>query len=202
MAALAPAADATIEEAWNPVGLAGTRSHDVHFRDVFVPCHRTFAWPSGRPRSPYPATIFAPSAWFISLGAAATHLGLAPRALDEARNELRGKKDRYTQRPHLENAAIQRSLEADVDDRNARRAGLRGTAHAGAGRRGDSDATGNVNRPRGLRRGRRERHTSRRDPTAPHAGGELPDAPCSANLESYELTGRVRCGIDRLSFRV
>jgi alkylation response protein AidB-like acyl-CoA dehydrogenase len=125
VAALAPAADATIEEAWNPVGLAGTGSHDVHFRDVFVPCHRTFAWPSGRPRSPYPATIFAPSAWFISLGAAATHLGLAPRALDEARNELRGKKDRYTQRPHLENAAIQRSLEAAEGLWLACRAGMR-----------------------------------------------------------------------------
>ena len=98
VAALAHVSEAKIEETWDPVGLAGTGSHDVHFDDVFVPWHRTFPWPSGIPVSAYPAAIFVPGTWFVAICAAATHLGLARRALDEARNELRGKTDRYTQK--------------------------------------------------------------------------------------------------------
>ena len=75
--------------------------------------------------SAYPAAVFVPGAWFITIGAAATHLGLARRALDEARNELRGKADRYTQRPLLEHPATQRSLEAAEGLWFACRAGLR-----------------------------------------------------------------------------
>jgi len=37
VAALAPVAEARIEKTWDPVGLAGTGSHDVHFDDVYVP---------------------------------------------------------------------------------------------------------------------------------------------------------------------
>ena len=92
VAALAPASEATIEETWDPVGLAGTGSHDVHFDDLFVPWHRTFPWPSGIAVSSYPAAVFVPGTWFVSMGAAATHLGLARRALDEARNELRARR--------------------------------------------------------------------------------------------------------------
>jgi alkylation response protein AidB-like acyl-CoA dehydrogenase len=112
VAALAPVNEARIEETWDPVGLAGTGSHDVHFDDVFVPWYRTFPWPGGIAVSTYPAAIFVSGTWFVSICAAATHLGLARRALDEARNELRGKTDRYTQRPLLEHPATQRSLEA------------------------------------------------------------------------------------------
>ena len=43
--------------------------------------------------------------------AAAAHLGLARRALDEARRELRGKTDRFTQKLILEEQAVLRSLE-------------------------------------------------------------------------------------------
>ena len=125
VAALAHVSEANIEETWDPVGLAGTGSHDVHFDDVFVPWHRTFPWPSGIPVSAYPAAVFVPGTWFIAIGAAATHLGLARRALDEARNELRGKTDRYTQRPLLEHPATQRSLEAAEGLWFACRAGMR-----------------------------------------------------------------------------
>ena len=38
--------------------------------------------------------------------------GAGRRALDEARKELRGKTDRYTQKPLLEHPSTQRSLEA------------------------------------------------------------------------------------------
>jgi len=79
VAALAPVSEAKIEETWDPVGLAGTGSHDVHFDNVFVPWHRTFPWPSGIPVAAYPAAIFVPGAWFIAICAAATHLGLARR---------------------------------------------------------------------------------------------------------------------------
>jgi len=125
VAALAPVSEAKIEETWDPVGLAGTGSHDVHFDDVFVPWHRTFPWPSGIAVSAYPAAVFVPGTWFIALAAAATHLGLARRALDEARSELRGKTDRYTQRPLLEHPATLRSLEAAEGLWFACRAGMR-----------------------------------------------------------------------------
>ena len=46
MVALVPVAQATIVEAWDPIGLGGTGSHDVRFDDLFVPHYRTFAWPA------------------------------------------------------------------------------------------------------------------------------------------------------------
>ena len=177
------------------MGLAGTGSHDVHFDDVFVPWYRTFPWPAGIPVSAYPAAIFTPGTWFISLCAAATHLGLARRALDEARNELRGKTDRYSQKPLLENAATQRSLEAAEGLWFACRAGMRealaamwemrparqaragGAAHQRARRSGHGDAPRRRDRAGGLRCRRRERGASSRRAAAAAPGRELPDAP-------------------------
>lgn len=109
--ALAPVEDARIEQTWDPVGLAGTGSHDVVFEDVFVPDHRIFQWPDSKPARALPTSVFAPGAWFISICGAATHLGLARRALDEARNELRGKCDRMSGQPLLENPATLQTLE-------------------------------------------------------------------------------------------
>jgi alkylation response protein AidB-like acyl-CoA dehydrogenase len=99
--ALAPAAQATIDRTWDPVGLAGSGSHDVVFEDVFIPWEHVFDWPISKANYEYPTRILVSetlntSSWFISLCVAATHLGLARRAIDESRNELRGKKDRYT----------------------------------------------------------------------------------------------------------
>jgi alkylation response protein AidB-like acyl-CoA dehydrogenase len=220
VAALAPVSEAVIEETWDPVGLAGTGSHDVRFEDVLVPWHRTFPWPSGISVSPYPAAIFVPGTWFIAIGAAATYLGLARRALDEARNELRGKIDRYTQKPLLEHPATQRSLEAAEGLWYACRAGMRealASMWEGALRGTPASADMRVNaRVAAV--------------TAVHKGAEiiriaydvsgagvvrrshvlqrlLRDASClthhiSANQTSYELTGRVRCGIDKLNFRI
>jgi len=220
VAALAPVSEAKIEETWDPVGLAGTGSHDVHFDDVFVPWHRTFPWPSGIAVSAYPAAVFVPGTWFIALAAAATHLGLARRALDEARSELRGKTDRYTQRPLLEHPATLRSLEAAEGLWFACRAGMREALAAmwESGLRGEA-ATAD------LRVNARVAAV-----TAVHKGAEIVriaydasgasavrragvlqrlmrDASClthhiSANPLSYELTGRVRCGIDKLNFRI
>lgn len=220
VAALAPVSEATIEETWDPVGLAGTGSHDVHFRDVFVPWHRTFAWPAGRPRSPYPTAVFVPGAWFISMGAAATHLGLARRALEEARNELRGKTDRYTQRPLLEHPATQRGLEAAEGLWFACRAGMRETLGAmwETAMRGEP-ATAEVRiaaRVAAVTATQRGAEIVRAAYDASGASAVrragvmqrlMREASClthhvSVNQASYEQTGRVRCGIDKLSFRI
>jgi alkylation response protein AidB-like acyl-CoA dehydrogenase len=220
VAALAPAREAVIEETWDPVGLAGTGSHDVHFRDVLVPWHRTFAWPSGHPQSSYPAAVFVPGTWFVSICAAATHLGLARRALDEARKELRGKTDRYTQKPLLENPATQRSLEAAEGLWFACRAGMREalTAVWASGLRGEA-LTADLRvaiRVAAVTATQRGAEVVRiaydaSGASAVHRSGVLQrlmrEASClthhvSANQTSYEMTGRVRCGLDKLSFRI
>ena len=220
LAALAPVNDATIEETWDPVGLAGTGSHDVHFDDVFVPWHRTFPWPSGIPISAYPGAIFVPGTWFIAIAAAATHLGLARRALDEARKELRGKTDRYTQRPLLEHPATQRNLEAAEGLWFACRAGLREALAAiwESGLRGepataDMRINARVAAVTAVQRGAEIVRTAydASGASAVRRAGVLQrllrEGSClthhiSANQASYELTGRVRCGIDQLSFRI
>ncbi|HEY6513580.1 MAG TPA: acyl-CoA dehydrogenase family protein [Burkholderiaceae bacterium] len=218
--ALATLADAKIEDTWDPVGLAGTGSHDVRFDDVQVPWHRTFPWPSGIAVAGYPAAVFVPGAWFIAIGAAATHLGLARRTLDEARNELRGKVDRYSQKPLLEHPATQRSLEAAEGLWFACRAGLhaaldavwanalRGKA-ATAQQRVDVRVAAVTAVQQGAQIVRAAYDVSGAS-VVRRAGVMqrlLRDASClthhiSSNLASYEVTGRVRCGIDDLSFRV
>lgn len=109
--ALAPIGEARIDLTWDPVGLAGTGSHDVVFDNVLVPWDRIFEWPYSKPKVDLPTAVFVPGTWFISMCAAATHLGLARRTIDEVRGELRGKKDRWTGLPILEEQAVQRSLE-------------------------------------------------------------------------------------------
>ena len=220
VAALAPVSDARIEETWDPIGLAGSGSHDVHFDDVFVPWHRTFAWPSGIAVGPYPAAVVVGGAWFITIGAAATHLGLARRALDEARNELRGKTNRMTQRPLLENPATQRSLEAAEGLWWACRAGLREALAAvwDSGLRSEpaSQALRLNARVAGVTAVQRSAEIVREAYDAAGASALrrsgpmqrlLRDASClthhiSSNLASYEMTGRVRCDIDALNFRI
>jgi alkylation response protein AidB-like acyl-CoA dehydrogenase len=192
----------------------------VHFDDVFVPWHRTFPWPSGIPVSEYPAAIFVPGGWFITIAAAATHLGLARRALDEARNELRGKNDRLTQRPLLEHPATQRSLEAAEGLWFACRAGLREalaqaweSALRGEAATTDVRINARVAAVTAVHRGTevvRAAYDASGASAVRRAGvlqRLMRDASClthhiSANQFSYELTGRVRCGIDELSFRI
>lgn len=220
VAALAPAREARIEETWDPVGLAGTGSHDVHFDDVFVPWYRTFPWPAGIPVSGYPAAVFAPGTWFIAMCAAATHLGLARRALDEARSELGGKLDRYTQRPLLEHPATLRSLEAAEGLWFACRAGMREAlsaiwAGALAGRPATAAERVNarVAAVTAVQKGAEIVRTAYdvAGASAVRRAGVLQrllrEASClthhiSSNAASYELAGRVRCGIDPLSFRI
>jgi len=218
--ALAPVNEARIEDTWDPIGLAGTGSHDVHFDDVFVPWRRTFPWPSGVAVAPYPAAVVVGGIWFITTAAAATYLGLARRAIDEARNELRGKINTTTQRPLLENPATQRSLEAAEGLWWACRAGLREALAAiwDCGLRGES-ATAALRLDARVAGVTAVQHGAEIVRQAYDACGAsalrrsgalqrlLRDASClthhvSSNLASYELTGRVRCDIDELSFRI
>lgn len=220
VAALAPIGEARIEETWDPVGLAGTGSHDVHFDNVLVPWDRTFPWPAGVAASSYPAAIFVPGTWFVSIGAAATHLGLARRALDEARRALDGKVDRYSQKPLLENPAAQRQLEAAEGLWFACRAGLREALRAiwdCAQRQEPAPAILRLNaRVAAVTAVQVGTDIVRAAYDASGAGAVrrdgvlqrlLRDASClthhvSANRASFEQTGRVRCGIDKLSFRI
>ena len=220
VAALAPIHEARIEETWDPIGLAGTGSHDVHFDDVFVPWRRTFPWPFGIAVAPYPAAVVVGGGWFITIAAAATHLGLARRALDEARNELRGKTNRMTQRPLLEIPATQRRLEAAEGLWWACRAGLREalTAIWDSALRGEPATTAQrldarVAGVTAVQRGAeivREAYDASGASALRRSGALqrlLRDASClthhiSSNLASYELTGHVRCDIDELSARI
>lgn len=154
------------------------------------------------------------------MGAAATHLGLARRALDEARNELRGKADRYTQVPLLEHPATQRSLEAAEGLWFACRAGLREalskiweSALRGEPATAEMRIAARVAAVTATQRGAeivRIAYDASGASAVRRAGvlqRLMREASClthhiSANQGSYELTGRVRCGIDRLSFRI
>ncbi len=218
--ALAPVAQARIEETWDPVGLAGTGSHDVHFDDLLVPWHRVFPWPAGIATAPFPTAAFVPGGWFITIAAAATHLGLARRALDEARNELRGKVNRLTQAPLLEHPATQRNLEAAEGLWFACRAGLREALGAVWQRALRGEPATQAERLDARVAGTTAVHQCAQivrtaydaaGASAVHRAGVLQrllrEASClthhiSANQGSYEVTGRVRCGIDPLSFRV
>lgn len=220
LAALAPAREARIDPTWDPVGLAGTGSHDVHFQDVLVPWHRTFAWPAGQPAVDDELAIVSPGGWIVSISAGAVHLGLARRALDEARAELRGKRDRYTQQPLLENAGVLRSLEAAEGLWMGCRAGLREALASAwdSGLRGeplserqrlDLRLAATTATQRGVEIVRAAYDAA--GAAALRRSGPLQrllrDASAlghhvSAHAGSYELTGRVRCGIDRLSWRI
>jgi len=220
--ALVPVAQATIVDTWDPVGLGGTGSHDVRLDDVFVPRYRTFSWPASAPAADaaYPARIFVPGIWFISNCAAATHLGLARRALDEARLEIRGKVERYSQQPLLQHPCTQRSLEAAEGLWWACRAGLREALRSvwDSALRGEPlSAEQRVNaRVAAVTAVHRSAEVVRMAYDAAGASAVrrsgvlqrlLRDASClthhiSVNLASYEQTGPVRSGVDEPSLLV
>ncbi len=109
--ALAPFKEAKVDDTWDPIGLAGTGSHDIVFEDIFVPWERIFTWPGGKPKFSFPTSVFVPSIPLIASCAAVTHLGLARHAIDEARRELDGKNDRYTGQPMLSKPVVVNALE-------------------------------------------------------------------------------------------
>ncbi len=218
--ALAPLKEATIDYTWDPVGLAGTGSHDIVFDKVFVPWGRIFNWPDSKTNYDYPTAIFVPGTWFISICAAATHLGLARRAIDEARGELNGKLDRFTQQPLLSKAENLRPLEQAEGLHYACSAGFEKALDevwkCGLGGIALSQdqrlcmrlaAVTAVHQCEGIVRAVYDIAGA----SAIRRSGVLQrlyrDASClthhvSTNLDSFNNTGRVRSGIDPLSFMI
>lgn len=91
VAMFAPVQEITLHESWDVVGLAGTGSHDVEFRDVFVPHDLT-----NRPFDHHAEVTGALSAlalghWWDSCVAAAVELGIARHLLDEVWSVARTK---------------------------------------------------------------------------------------------------------------
>lgn len=76
-----------------------------------MPSEQIFAWPHSKPIYHHPTAVLVPGKWNIAVCCAATHLGLARRAIDEARAELGGKKDRVTERTLLGKTDNLRALE-------------------------------------------------------------------------------------------
>ncbi len=122
--ALVPIEEAAINQTWDPVGLAGTGSHDVVFDDVFVPWVRIFDWPDSHSTFANAMAVIAGTNWIIGSGAAATYLGLARRAIDEVRGDLTGKKDRRDHEPMLAKQDIMQVLEVSEGQLYACRAGM------------------------------------------------------------------------------
>ena len=219
-ACLAPIAQAQIEKTWDPIGLAGTGSHDVIFDDLLVPWNRIFEWPDGKPRNAYPWAVFTPGTWFISICAAATHLGLARRALDEARASLTGKMDRFSGQPVLAKPGNLRALEEAEGLLFACRSGLENVMREIWERAQSSQPLGQdlrimvrlatttaVHQCEGIVRAAYDVAGA----SAVRRTGVLQrlyrDASClthhvSVNGDSFERVGRVRGGFDPLDFRI
>lgn len=106
-----------VVDTWNPIGLAGTGSHDVAADNLLVPWEYIIDWPA--PWQPGPSTskvapaldACIPGTWLISLIPAATHLGIARAALDECRQGLSKKRGTYTGNRLVENSAVLRDIE-------------------------------------------------------------------------------------------
>lgn len=218
--ALAPLEEATIDYTWDPVGLAGTGSHDIVFESVFVPWERIFDWPDSKANYDYPTAIFVPGTWFISICAAATHLGLARRAIDDARSELEGKLERSTQQPLLSKAEYLRPLEEAEGLHYACSAGLEKALSEvwGCGLGGKPlsqeqrlcvrlSAVTAVHQCEAIVRSVYDIAGASAIRKTSALQRLYRDASClthhvSANLNSFNLTGRTRAGIDPLSFMI
>ncbi|MEP7119789.1 MAG: acyl-CoA dehydrogenase family protein [Byssovorax sp.] len=104
-----PAADVTIHDTWNVLGLAGTGSHDIEVDDVFVPAARSVSFFTD-PRTRAGALYDFPAFGFLALGVAAVALGIAQRASDDFRGLATEKTPFGGKRPLAARPAIQAQL--------------------------------------------------------------------------------------------
>lgn len=116
---LVPRAEAEIDRVWDPVGLAGSGSHDVVVDRAVIDAERVFVWPrpwrgsldadlAGGSDEPDggPCRSLANGTWPIAICCAATQVGIAEGALDRAAEVLVGKHDYFSgrkvrERPHV-----------------------------------------------------------------------------------------------------
>jgi alkylation response protein AidB-like acyl-CoA dehydrogenase len=78
---LFPAADVTIHDTWNVMGLAGTGSHDIEVTDAFVPAARSVSFFTDRLRRTDAIYAF-PVFGLLALGVSAVALGIAQSAAE------------------------------------------------------------------------------------------------------------------------
>lgn len=91
VAMFAPVQEITIHESWDVVGLAGTGSHDIEFRDVFVPHDLTNRPFDHHAEVTGPLSALALGHWWDSCVAAAVELGIARHMLEEVWSVARTK---------------------------------------------------------------------------------------------------------------
>ncbi|RKR88476.1 alkylation response protein AidB-like acyl-CoA dehydrogenase [Micromonospora pisi] len=103
-----PAADLSIHDNWDVVGLAGTGSHDIEAVDVFVPDAYSFSL-FGPPRQDRPLYRF-PVFGLLAFGIGAVALGIARAALDEFARLAGEKRDPLTGQPVAGKPMIQAGL--------------------------------------------------------------------------------------------
>jgi len=78
---LFPAAEVTIHDTWNVVGLSGTGSHDIEVTDAFVPAARSVSFFTDRRRRTSALSAF-PVFGLLALGVSAVALGIAQSAAE------------------------------------------------------------------------------------------------------------------------
>ncbi|GAB3863341.1 acyl-CoA dehydrogenase family protein [Dactylosporangium cerinum] len=89
-----PAADVTVHDTWDAVGLRGTGSHDIEAADVFVPAERAFSLQRPATR---PGPLFAfPVPGLLAFGIGAVSLGIARAAVAEFTRLAAGKRNPAT----------------------------------------------------------------------------------------------------------
>ncbi|MFI6762900.1 acyl-CoA dehydrogenase family protein [Micromonospora sp. NPDC050417] len=103
-----PAADLTIHDNWDVVGLAGTGSHDIEAVDVFVPDAYSFSifGPARQDRPLYRFPVFG----LLAFGIGAVALGIARAALDEFARVAGEKHDPLTGQPAAGKPMIRATL--------------------------------------------------------------------------------------------
>ncbi len=104
-----PAAEVTIHDTWNVVGLAGTGSHDIEVKDVFVPHARSVSFFTDR-RTRTSALYELPAFGLLALGVAAVALGIAQSAAADFRRLACEKTPFGGKRPLAARPAIQTHL--------------------------------------------------------------------------------------------
>ena len=110
-----PAERAEVADDWDPSGLRGTGSHSTRIAEQEIPTAWTFSpsEPTTNDRGPY-RVLVGNGFWPIATAVAATQLGNARRALDEAARLVVDKAPAPAFTPLAANAAVQRAL-ADAE---------------------------------------------------------------------------------------
>jgi indole-3-acetate monooxygenase len=103
---LAPAGEVRIHDTWTVMGLQGTGSHDIEFRELWIPRERTASVFSDEPVQRGPLYAF-PLFGLLALAIAGVSLGIARGALDELTALAREKTPTGSRRRLAERAAAQ-----------------------------------------------------------------------------------------------